>query len=110
MKKVRIGFVAVVVLTVATLPFIVWAAPLVNDTYADGNSQNFLVAGPNILMNRHSRLVRSGWPAGIQQISRRCELNGNQAYCVCIRVQPILVSRPLAAFQNGCAKHKSRLL
>src|SRR5215831_9521624 len=45
-----------------------------------------------------------------QQISCRCAPNGDQAYCVYILVQPILFSRPLAAFQNGCAKHKSRLL
>jgi pectin methylesterase-like acyl-CoA thioesterase len=40
MKKVRIGLIGLMVLTVIALPFIVWAAPLINDTYADGNSQN----------------------------------------------------------------------
>jgi len=33
---------------VVALPFIVWAAPLVNDTYADGNSQNQNLPGNSI--------------------------------------------------------------
>src|SRR4051812_35865755 len=39
MQKVRIAFITLAVLTAVALPFIVWAAPLVNDTYGDGNSQ-----------------------------------------------------------------------
>src|SRR5947207_12017664 len=40
MNKLRFALLALMVLTAVALPFIVWAAPLVNDTYADGNSQN----------------------------------------------------------------------
>ncbi|HYW73848.1 MAG TPA: hypothetical protein VE961_22690, partial [Pyrinomonadaceae bacterium] len=48
MKKLRIALIAVIVLTVVALPFIVWAAPLVNDTYADGASQNQDLANNSI--------------------------------------------------------------
>src|SRR5262245_60844778 len=48
MKKLRIALIVLVVLIVAALPFIVWAAPLVNDTYADGNSQNQDLANNSI--------------------------------------------------------------
>jgi len=40
MKKLRVALLILMVMIVVALPFIVWAAPLVNDTYADGNSQN----------------------------------------------------------------------
>src|SRR5215831_17306110 len=60
MKKVRIIFVALMVITAVTLPFIVWAAPLVNDTYADGNSQNQDLANNSIrLFNGRSTTVRT---------------------------------------------------
>jgi pectin methylesterase-like acyl-CoA thioesterase len=48
MKKLRIALIALIVLLVVALPFIVWAAPLVNDTYADGNSQNQDLANNSI--------------------------------------------------------------
>src|SRR4051812_19012208 len=40
MKKLKIALLVLIVVAVVALPFVVWAAPLVNDTYADGNSQN----------------------------------------------------------------------
>src|SRR4030095_10350852 len=48
MKKLRIALPIIVALVVTILPFIVWAAPLVNDTYADGNSQNQDLANNSI--------------------------------------------------------------
>ena len=48
MKKVKIAVIGLFVLTVLALPFIVWAAPLVNDTYADSNSQNQDLANNSI--------------------------------------------------------------
>jgi pectin methylesterase-like acyl-CoA thioesterase len=60
MKSVRIALIILVVLTVLTLPFIVWAAPLVNDTYADGNSQNQDLANNSIrLFNGRTTTVRT---------------------------------------------------
>src|SRR5262245_50190874 len=48
MKKIRIALIILVALFVAAVPFIVWAAPLINDTYADGNSQNQDLANNSI--------------------------------------------------------------
>src|SRR5262245_18241745 len=60
MKKIRIALIILVVLIIAALPFIVWAAPLVNDTYADGNSQNQDLANNSIrLFNGRSTTVRT---------------------------------------------------
>jgi pectin methylesterase-like acyl-CoA thioesterase len=60
MKKVKIALISLVVLTSVALPFIVWAAPLVNDTYADGNSQNQDLANNSIrLFNARSATVRN---------------------------------------------------
>src|SRR5437660_6612432 len=60
MKSVKIALIILVVLTALTLPFIVWAAPLVNDTYADGNSQNQDPANNSIrLFNGRTTTVRT---------------------------------------------------
>ena len=48
MKKLRVALLILMVMIVVALPFIVWAAPLVNDTYADGNSQNQNLPGNSI--------------------------------------------------------------
>ncbi|HEY5445634.1 MAG TPA: hypothetical protein VIJ87_14440, partial [Pyrinomonadaceae bacterium] len=60
MKKLRIALLTLVVLSVLALPFIVWAATLVNDTYADGNSQNQDLANNSIrLFQGRSTTVRT---------------------------------------------------
>src|SRR5215813_2786941 len=60
MKKIRIALIALVVPVIVALPFIVWAAPLINDTYADGNSQNQDLANNSIrLFNGRSTTVRT---------------------------------------------------
>src|SRR5262245_12803087 len=60
MKKLRIAIPIVIAVVVTVLPFIVWAAPLVNDTYADGNSQNQDLANNSIrLFNGRSTTVRT---------------------------------------------------
>jgi pectin methylesterase-like acyl-CoA thioesterase len=60
MKKLRLALPALIVLAVVVLPFIVWAAPLINDTYADGNSQNQDLANNSIrLFNGRSTTVRT---------------------------------------------------
>src|SRR5215471_19095092 len=60
MKKLRIVLIALFIVTAVTLPFIVWAAPLVNDTYADGNSQNQDLANNSIrLFNGRTTTVRT---------------------------------------------------
>src|SRR5262245_15824796 len=48
MKKLKIALITLIALTALALPFIVWAAPLVNDTYADGNSENQDLANNSI--------------------------------------------------------------
>src|SRR5215510_4823925 len=60
MKKIRIALIIFVAVFVAALPFIVWAAPLVNDTYADGNSQNQDLVNNSIrLFNGRTTTVRT---------------------------------------------------
>src|SRR5262245_21136168 len=60
MKKLKIALIVTAVLTALTLPFIVWAAPLVNDTYADGNSQNQDLPNNSIrLFNGRAATVRT---------------------------------------------------
>jgi pectin methylesterase-like acyl-CoA thioesterase len=61
MKKLRIALPIVIALVVIALPFlIVWAAALVNDTYADGNSQNQDLANNSIrLFNGRTTTVRT---------------------------------------------------